>query len=208
MTERKPREFRKDAAASLRLAALSIFVLGGCYTASLWIFGNTVVPFSAQGSLIRNGSGAVVGSRLIAQKFVRRGYFWPRPSAVDFNAAAAGGSNLPPASPELAARIKARIAECEGMPDRPVPVDLLAASGSGLDPHLFPDAVLFQSDRVAAARGLDPGGFRRWVQEWIRSRAGRRRNALVNVLELNIALDERYGPIPGAAVIRSQEDSR
>ena len=196
----KRRKFLLEAAGILRTAAVSWVVLGGIYTLLIAGFARIAAPSSAQGSLIRDGAGAVIGSELIAQPFSRPGYFWPRPSAVNYDASAAGGSNLPPSSPELARQVKERIAALNGSPENPVPVEMLAASGSGLDPHLPPAAVEYQAGRVASARGVDPGLFRAWLGERLRpGRGGRRKAPLVNVLLLNIALDERFGPPPAAA---------
>ncbi len=207
MNKKRVPEFLGDAACALRLVAFSMIALGGLYTASLWIFANAAVPFSAQGSLLRKADGVVIGSRLIAQNFSRPEYIWPRPSAVAFDAAAAGGSNLPPSDPGLKRRIQEQISALGGTMENPVPVDLLAASGSGLDPHLTAEAVDYQSNRVAAARGLDSAILRRWIADWIHVRKASRSTSLVNVLELNIALDEIFGPPPAAAVKRSKEKS-
>jgi len=205
MDKKRVPEFLGNAACALRLVVFSMLALGGLYTASLWIFANAAVPFSAQGSLLRKADGKVIGSRLIAQNFSRPGYIWPRPSAVDFDAAAAGGSNLPPSDPGLMRRIQERISALGGTAENPVPVELLAASGSGLDPHLSIEAVVYQSNRVAAARGRDPAILRRWIADWIQARKPARSASFVNVLELNIALDEIFGPPPAAAVKRSKE---
>jgi K+-transporting ATPase ATPase C chain len=200
MSGTKGRAWLREAAASLRIAVVSCILLGGIYTAILAGLGRAVVPDAAAGSLVRDAFGAVVGSALIAQKFSRPGYFRPRPSTVDFDASAAGGSNLPPGSRALAARVKGRIAELGGTPANPVPADLLAASGSGLDPHITLAGAEFQAGRVAAARSLDPASLRSWLRGWAGARGeGRSRRPLVNVLLLNMALDERFGRPPIAA---------
>jgi K+-transporting ATPase ATPase C chain len=193
-------EWLGEAVASLRIAVIALAALGGLYPAILGGLGQAVVPASAAGGLVRDADGAVIGSRLIAQKFSLPGYFWPRPSAVDFDASAAAGSNLPPGSPDLAARVKARIQELGGTPANPVPTDLLAASGSGLDPHITRAGAEFQVGRVAAARSLDPAALRSWLRDWAGARGeGRGKRPLVNVLSLNMALDERFGRPPAAA---------
>lgn len=207
MKNRKPREFLKDTAGALRVTAISLIFLGGIYTAFLAGFGAIAAPFSSRGSLIRNAEGAAVGSVLIAQKFTQPFYFWPRPSAVDYDASAAGGSNLPPSSPELERQVKERIAALAGTAENPVPVDLLAASGSGLDPHLTLAAAVFQTNRVAAARGLDPGLLREWIGNRVRRKDNRRGDPLVNVLQLNIALDERFGLPPAAEKTGRKEET-
>ncbi|MDD8025128.1 MAG: potassium-transporting ATPase subunit C [Acidobacteriota bacterium] len=202
------REWIRETAAALRIAALSLVILGGVYPALLGGLGKAVVPSSAAGWLVRDAAGNIIGSELIAQKFIRPDYFWPRPSAVDFDASAAGGSNLPPGSPDLAARVRGRIAELGGTPANPVPVDLLSASGSGLDPHLTLAAAEFQVGRVSSNRGLDPGSLRDWLRTWAGARREGRRNVpLVNVLGLNRALDERFGRPPVAAT-QAREEAR
>ncbi len=193
-------EWVRETAAAMRIAFVSLIVLGLVYPALLGGLGKAVVPSFVSGGLVRDADGTIVGSAMIAQKFIRPDYFWPRPSAVDFDASAAGGSNLPPGSPDLAARVGARIEELGGTPANPVPTDLLAASGSGLDPHITRAGAEFQVDRVAAARSLDPAALRGWLRGWAGARReGRGRLPLVNVLSLNRALDERFGRPPAAA---------
>jgi potassium-transporting ATPase KdpC subunit len=206
MSAKERTEWIPETAAALRIAALSLVILGGVYPAILGGLGKAVVPFASSGWLVRDAAGNIIGSELIAQKFIRPEYFWPRPSAVDYDAAAAGGSNLPPGSPDLAARVRERIADLGGAAENPVPVDLLAASGSGLDPHITQSGAEFQIARVAAARRLDPGCLRDWLRAWAGAcREGRRRVPLVNVLDLNKALDERFGRPPVAAASAPEE---
>jgi potassium-transporting ATPase KdpC subunit len=206
MNDKRRMGLLAETAAALRIAAVSFAVLGGLYPAVLGGLGQAVVPASAAGGLVRDADGTVVGSRLIAQKVRRPEYFWPRPSAVDYDASAAVGSNLPPGSPVLAARVRARIAELGGTKEDPVPVDLLAASGSGLDPHITLAAAEFQIGRVAAARRLDPDTLRDWLRNRAGLRPGGRRPAVfINVLGLNIALNERFGRPSVTAPPRSGE---
>lgn len=152
-------------------------------------------PDQANGSLIVR-EGKVVGSKLIGQYFDKPEYFWGRPSATapfPYNAAASGGSNLGPTNPVLIDAVKARVAALRTADpgnDLPIPVDLVTASGSGLDPHISPAAALYQLKRVARARGLDENSVLTLVSKHIE---GRQFDVLgaprVNVLELNLALD-------------------
>ncbi|MNK14762.1 Potassium-transporting ATPase C chain [compost metagenome] len=155
-----------------------------------------VFPHEAAGSLIKQDD-KVVGSAWIGQSFTAPRYFWGRPSAtapMPYNAAASGGSNLGPRNPALAEAIQARIAALKAAdPDNSaaVPVDLVTASGSGLDPHISPAAAAYQAARVARARGLP----RAQVDALILAHTDRPLLAVlgdpgVNVLELNLALDK------------------
>lgn len=138
----------------------------------------------------------MIGSKLIGQYFDKPEYFWSRPSATapfPYNAAASGGSNLGPTNPALIEAVEARVAALRGADpgnELPIPVDLVTASGSGLDPHISPAAALYQGKRVASARGLDETIIEELVADHTEDRQleslGERR---VNVLQLNLALD-------------------
>jgi len=150
---------------------------------------------AAGGSLIRQGD-RLVGSALLGQPFDDPKYFWPRPSATTpqpYNGVASGGSNLGPTNPAQIDAVKARLSALQQAdPDNtlPVPVDLVTASGSGLDPHISRAGAEYQLARVARVRGIDPAVLRSLVaahsesQQW--GLLGEQR---VNVLELNLALD-------------------
>jgi K+-transporting ATPase ATPase C chain len=152
----------------------------------------------AHGSVILR-DGRVIGSRLIGQYVDKPEYFWGRPSATapfPYNAAASGGSNLGPTNPVLIDAVKTRVAALRAADpwnEAPISVDLVTASGSGLDPHISPAAALYQLKRVARARGLEDDDVRMLVDQHTEGRQfgilGERR---VNVLELNLALEERY----------------
>jgi potassium-transporting ATPase KdpC subunit len=149
----------------------------------------------ANGSLIVRGE-KVVGSRLIGQFFDASQYFWSRPSATvpfPYNAAASSGSNLGPTNPALLEAVKARVIALKAADpanELPIPVDLVTASGSGLDPHISPAAAQYQVRRVAGARAIDETTVRRLVLQHTHGRQfGVFGEPRVNVLELNLALD-------------------
>lgn len=181
--------------ASLRITAATMVICVAAYTLAILGIAQVVTPESANGSLIRRADGTVVGSRLIGQRFEQPGYFWPRPSACDYNAAGAAGSNKSPTSPDLIARASAMIARHGATADTPLPADLAAASG-GLDPHITQRAALYQATRVAGARGVPTKEVEALIQKFAFSPGGPLTSDLVvNVLELNLAMDEASGPV-------------
>jgi potassium-transporting ATPase KdpC subunit len=155
-------------------------------------------PAQANGSLIISDK-QTLGSELVGQSFTRPDYFWGRPSATSpnpYNAAASSGSNLGPTNPTLMEAVKARIAALQAADPynkAPVPVDLITASGSGLDPHISPAAAEYQVYRIAKARKIDPGKLRELVQSQTEGRQwGLLGEPRVNVLRLNLALDAAH----------------
>lgn len=176
------------------LIALTVLT-GGAYPLVVTVVAKLAFAKQAGGSLIRRGD-AVVGSALIGQAFDDPRLFWGRPSATTpaCNAASSSGSNLGPTNPALEEAVRARIAALKASDPTqaaPIPVDLVTASGSGLDPHLSPAAVLWQVPRVARARGLDEAKVRELVERRIEGRdLGILGEPRVNVLELNLALTE------------------
>jgi K+-transporting ATPase ATPase C chain len=175
--------------SSLRLAAATWLVCVVGYTASILAFAQIVTPETANGSLLVRADGTVVGSRLVAQAFTQPQWFWPRPSAVAHDAAGAGGSNESPAGQTLAERARKTIAIHGATTDRPLPADLAATSGSGLDPHITEAAALHQVERVAAARGTSPSALTALVHRHAFAPGGIfTTGRVVNVLELNLAL--------------------
>lgn len=174
--------------ASVRILALAFLVCCVAYPLVILGFGRTFAPDSVEGSLVRANDGTVLGSRLIGQGFSSPRYFWPRPSAVDYNAAAAGGSNLSPAGEKVRTRGVESVALFEATASRPLPSDLATASGSGLDPDITLAAVLFQIPRVAAARGI-PEDELRALATRLAETSALAPEPRVNVLRLNVSLD-------------------
>lgn len=181
----------QDFLTTTRLVIVSMAVCCVGYPAVLLIFGQLVVPWRADGSMIRNEQGVIIGSELIAQGFTEPGYFWPRPSGGDYGTLASTGTNLSPLHPQLRERAVTLVDQFDPAPGREVPSDLVTISGSGLDPHITLDAALFQLPRVAAARGMDEAKVRELVMAHLDSPTINLLGGepLVNVLMLNIALD-------------------
>ena len=184
--------------AIIVLAVLTL-VTGVAYPLLVTGIAQVLFPVEANGSLILR-DGKPVGSALIGQPFDDPGYFWGRLSATApfaYNAGASSGSNYGPLNPAFHAAAKARIdALREADPDNksPIPVDLVTASGSGLDPHISPAAALYQVSRVARTRKLDEGRVRQLVESRIEGRQlGVLGEPRVNVLRLNLALDSGLG---------------
>jgi len=171
-------------------------VTGLAYPALVTGASLALFPAQARGSLL-SSQGRVVGSTLIGQAFEDPRYFWGRPSAttpLPYDASASSGSNLGPSNPTLLSNVRARVtalreADPDGAP-LPVPVDLVTASASGLDPDLSPAAALYQVHRVARLRGLAEADVRRLVETHLEGRLlGIFGEPHVNVLRLNLALD-------------------
>lgn len=185
---------------AVRAVALFTLVLGVAYTLLLTGVGQLLLPAQANGSLVHDKTGAVVGSSLLGQSFTDAEgapipeYFQVRPSAGGYDAEASGGSNLGPENAELVESIgdrKAVIADFEGVPERRVPADAVTASASGLDPHISPEYAAIQVNRVAQARGISAERVRQLVEAHTAGRnLGYLGERTVNVLELNLALDE------------------
>jgi K+-transporting ATPase ATPase C chain len=176
--------------ASIRVVVATMLICVAGYAMAIWAIAQVLTPATANGSLITAPDGTVIGSRLIAQKFTQPRYFWPRPSAVDYNGAGAGGSNKSPTSPDLTARGQEIVALYGATAANPLPPELAAASGGGLDPHISERAALYQAPRVAAARGLAEPAVEALIREHVFAPGGfLTPDRLLNVLELNLALD-------------------
>lgn len=181
----------KQLRPALVMLALLTLLTGILYPFAIAGAGQALFSNQAEGSPITR-DGKVIGSKLIGQQFTQPGYFWGRPSAAgkSYDARSSAGSNLGPSSQALVDRIKAE-AERLGQPVGEIPADLLTASGSGLDPHISPEAARFQVARVASARGLSPEAVTSLVDAHVELPSlGFLGEPRVNVLELNLALDE------------------
>ncbi len=187
----------RELLVALRVALVTLVLTGLLYPLAVTGLARLLFPREAEGSLVRDEQGRVVGSELIGQRFGSPWYFQPRPSAARWDAAASGGSNLGPTSRRLRERARAELARLqrENPESREeVPAELVTASASGLDPHLSPEAAAWQVPRVARARGVAPERVRTILEACSEGRQlaflGEPR---VNVLLLNLALDRQLG---------------
>lgn len=190
---------QKTLLIALRTTAVTLILTGILYPFVITGLAQLLFPYRANGSLVTDERGQVVGSELIGQGFTHPAYFQPRPSAAGagYDATASSGSNLGPTSKKLQDRVVQDLERLkEENPAAPglVPVELVTTSGSGLDSHLSPQAVLWQIPRVANARGIAPERVKAAVEATIEGRdlwlLGEPR---VNVLLLNLALDRQFG---------------
>jgi K+-transporting ATPase ATPase C chain len=189
---------KHDIVVALKAGFLTFAMCAVAYPAIVWGVAELVFPFQADGSLIYDADGrTVVGSALVAQRFESDHYFHPRPSAADYKADAASGSNLGTKNPDLRKSVAARSAALRATPEHAVPVDLVTASGSGLDPDISLPSALFQASRVAVARGLPIDKVHALIDKQT-NRSGTILGAppRVNVLLLNLALDSEHGVSP------------
>ena len=169
-------------------------LLGLVYPLATTSVGGWLFPEQAQGSLVRDADGRVVGSSLVSQTFVSDEYFIGRPSAAGNDAGGVSGSNLAPSNEALRERAQAdaqAIAQREGVSVDQIPVDLITASGSGVDPHISLPAAELQVARVAQAREIDEASVTELIDQALEN-TGWLGSPVVNVLRLNVSLDERF----------------
>jgi K+-transporting ATPase ATPase C chain len=178
---------------SIRFTIVTTVLLGIGYPLVVTGIAGAIFPHKAAGSLILK-DGQVIGSELLAQSFTADKYFHPRPSAAGngYDPTSSGGSNLAQSNKTLVDRIQGSIDKLsQENPGKPVPIDLVTTSGSGLDPDITPDAAFFQIPRVAKARGIPEARINQLIQEHITNRQlGFLGEPRVNVLDLNLDLDK------------------
>jgi len=184
----------KNISTAVLMTIVTTILFGLIYPLVVTGLAQVIFPENANGQLLRSSDGTVIGSRLIGQPFSSPGYFQSRPSAAGasgYDAGASSGSNLGPTNQKLIDRVKADVERLKAEnPGKPVPIDLVTTSGSGLDPHISPASAEFQVARVARERGIGEDELRRIVSAHTEGRQfGFLGEPTVNVLELNLDLD-------------------
>lgn len=188
---------------ALVLFALFTLVCGVVYPLAVTGVARVAWPAQARGSVV-HVDGRAVGSTLVGQAFTSPGYLWGRPSATGYDAHTSGGTNLGPRDPRLIAALTERAATLAvTAPGRAVPIELITASASGLDPHVSPAAARFQIDRIAAARGVAPAAVAALIEAAVEPPSlGFLGAARVNVLAVNLALDRRLGQLGSTRAVQ------
>ncbi len=186
-------EKMKNILKNIKLHFATLILFGLLFPLLIWVIG-MIFPPQANGLPVYK-DGKLVGFENIGQKFYSDKYFWGRPSAVDYNAAATGGSNKGPTNPDYLAEVEKRIEDfLEKNPEvkrNEIPSDLVTASGGGLDPHISPQAAFIQIPRIANERGIERTVIKKLVEENIEPPLfGMFGTEKVNVLKLNMELDE------------------
>lgn len=185
----------RNLITAILMTVVTTLLLGVAYPLVVTGLAQMLFPDKANGQLIERG-GKTIGSRIIGQAFSSPGYFRSRPSAAGagYDAANSAGTNLGPTNKKLIDAVKTAVdAAKKENPSAPVPIDLVTSSASGLDPHLSPAAARFQVPRIARERGVPEGEIERLVQAHTEGRQlGFLGEPVVNVLELNLALDEQH----------------
>lgn len=187
------RDFLSALRPAIVLTILFAILLGIVYPLTMTGIGQVIFPSQANGSLVRDARGQVIGSSVVGQAFMSERYFQTRPSAAGqgYDGLASSGSNFGPTDARLVERVKGDVERLSASaPGRPVPPDLVTASASGLDPHISPEAAFYQVARVARVRGLSEPAVRVLVERQVeRPLLGFLGEPRVNVLALNLALD-------------------
>ena len=188
----------KETLIAVRATLFTLVLTGIAYPLVITAMALVAAPGRANGSLLRDGAGHAIGSELIAQAFARPGYLQPRPSAVNYDGAGSGGSNLGPSSKALRARADKDLERLrQENPGLEVPVELITTSGSGLDPHLSPGAALYQAPRIARARNVSEDRVVKVLENYVEGRdLGLLGEPRLNVLLVNLALDRQFGKLP------------
>lgn len=189
---------KKNLITAVLMTLATTVLLGILYPLLVTGLAQLIFPNQANGQLLHRSDGVLIGSRLIGQPFSGAGYFHSRPSAAGaagYDASASGGSNLGPTNAQLIARVNGDVAKLQAEnSDAAIPVDLVTTSGSGLDPDISPAAAQFQIRRVASVRKISEDEVARLVLDNSKRRQwGFLGEPRVNVLELNLAFDARYG---------------
>jgi K+-transporting ATPase ATPase C chain len=186
---------KRNLIISILYTIVTTILLGIVYPLVVTVLAKVPMKDKADGQLITR-NGIVVGSRIIGQTFTGASYFHGRPSAAGngYDATSSGGTNFGPTNQKLIDRVKGDVATLQGQnPGKPIPIDLVTASGSGLDPDITPAAAEFQVPRVAKTRGIAEDDLRSLIREHTEGRQlGFLGEPRVNVLELNLALDDQY----------------